>query len=161
MKKVVILSGVILVAAFATCIRPPDYPIEPQITFKSLSKTTMRQGSLNQDSLFLTLGFTDGDGDLGTVGQSKDSLNVFLIDKRYNRDAEAFRMPFVPEAGARNGISGDIRILLFTTCCKVLPACEPSTIKPIDTLRYDIYITDRAGHKSNLVETAPILLQCR
>ena len=51
-----------------------------------------------------------------------------------------FRIPYVPEQGAGNGISGDIRLLLFTTCCNVLPPCEASTTKPIDTLVYEIFI---------------------
>jgi hypothetical protein len=160
MKKVLFILLVGIILGTITCIRPPDYPIEPQITFKNFSKSRMQQGDLNQDSLYLYLTFT-GDGDLGAVGQSNDSLNVFLTDRRNPLIKESFRMPFVPEAGARNGISGDIRILLYTTCCKVLPACSPSTTKPIDTLRYDIFITDRAGHKSNVVTTDPILLECK
>jgi hypothetical protein len=149
---------VFAVIGMAACVRPPDYPIEPQIVFSSLSKTMMRQGTGQQDSLWLTVTFTDGDGDLG----SNDSLNVFVTDKRYpNRVAETFRMPYVPEQGAGNGISGNIKLLLFTTCCNVIPPCEPSITKPIDTLVYQIAIKDRAGHKSNVIETPNIYLQCR
>jgi hypothetical protein len=120
----------------------------------------MRQGTFQQDSVWVTISFTDGDGDLG----SKDSLNVFLLDKRYPKittPAETFRIPYVPDQGAGNGISGDIKLLLFTTCCNVIPPCEPSITKPIDTLVYQIAIKDRAGHKSNVIETPNIYLQCR
>ena len=154
----------IVLTAFAACVSPPDYPIEPNITFLSLSKNTMRQGQLgNEDSLFVTFSFTDGDGDLGNSGQAgKDSINIFLTDKRTNTPAEErFRLPLVPEQGAGNGISGEITLLLFTTCCNVLPPCEPSTTKPIDTLVYEIYIKDRAGHSSNKIQTSPIYLQCK
>jgi hypothetical protein len=164
MKNGVLLFG-ILIIAFAACISPPDYPVEPQIQFQSLSKNTMRQGQLGtEDSLFLTLSFTDGDGDLGVPETNKDSakiINIFLTDKRDNKPAERFRLPYIPEQGAGNGISGDIRLLLFTTCCNVLPPCEASTNKPIDTLVYEIYIKDRAGHESNRILTAPIYLQCK
>ena len=153
-----LLVVVVFIVGFATCISPPDYPIEPQILYKALSKTTMRQGQLGtEDSLYMYLTFTDGDGDLG----DKDSLNVFLTDKRNNQTADRFRIPYVPVEGAKNGISGELRILLFTTCCNVLPPCEPSKTKPIDTLIYDVYIKDRAGHKSNVIQTAPIFLQCK
>ena len=151
-----------LVVAFAACISPPDYPIQPEIKFIGLSKNVMRQGLLGiEDSLFLSFSFTDGDGDLGSLGQGKDSVNIFLTDKRTNQPSERFRIPYVPEQGAGNGISGDIRLLLFTTCCNVLPPCEASTSKPIDTLIYEISIKDRAGHESNKILTAPIYLQCK
>ena len=157
-----LLFSTLILAAFVMCISPPDYPIEPQIEFLGLSKNTMRQGVLGiEDSLFLTFSFTDGDGDLGNLGQAKDSVNIFLTDKRTNQPSERFRIPYVPEQGAGNGISGDMRLLLFTTCCNVLPPCEASTTKPIDTLVYEIYIKDRAGHESNRILTAPIYFQCK
>jgi hypothetical protein len=152
---------VFAVMGMAACVRPPDYPIEPQISFSAISKNTMRQGTGQQDSVWLTIAFTDGDGDLGNKGTDRDSVNVFVIDKRKNQQSETFRIPYVPDQGAGNGISGDIKLLLFTTCCDVIPPCEPSITKPIDTLVYQISIKDRAGHKSNVVETPNIYLQCR
>ena len=160
--QIKILLFSVVVVAFAACISPPDYPIQPEIKFLGLSKNVMRQGLLGiEDSLFLSFSFTDGDGDLGSLGQGKDSVNIFLTDKRTNQPSERFRIPYVPEQGAGNGISGDIRLLLFTTCCNVLPPCEASSTKPIDTLIYEISIKDRAGHESNKILTAPIYLQCK
>jgi hypothetical protein len=150
-----------LFVAFATCIRPPNYPIEPQIQFVGMTKTTMRQGFAFEDSLHVTLTFTDGDGDLGGVS-GKDSLNVYITDKRNNKPVEqTFRIPFVPEAGAKNGISGEIKFLMYTTCCLSLEPCKATPNHPIDTLVYELYIKDRAGHKSNAIQTKPILLQCK
>jgi hypothetical protein len=167
--KVKFLYALFLTCFIAACVSPPDYPLEPQIAFVSLTngsgnpKNAMRQGQLGtEDSLFVTISFTDGDGDLGSTGsKGQDSVNIFLLDKRDNRSVENFRMPFIPEQGAGNGISGEIRMLLFTTCCNVIPPCEPSTKKPIDTLIYDIYIKDRKGNKSNTIQSAPIYLQCK
>ncbi len=159
--KIKRLLYLVLFVAFATCIRPPDYPIEPQITFVGMTKTTMRQGFGSEDSVYYTLSFTDGDGDLGGIS-GKDSLNVFITDRRSNKPVEqTFRIPFVPEAGAKNGISGEIRFLMFTTCCLSLEPCIATPSRPTDTLSYDIYIKDRAGHKSNVVQTKPIILLCK
>ncbi len=150
-----------LIVAFATCIRPPDYPIEPQIKFVGMTKSTMRQGFGSEDSVYFTLSFTDGDGDLGGVS-GKDSLNVFITDKRNNKPVEqTYRIPFVPEAGAKNGISGEMRFLMYTTCCLSLEPCIATPVRPRDTLVYEMYIKDRAGHKSNVVQTNPIILQCK
>jgi hypothetical protein len=61
------------------CATPPDYPNEPVITFKSISRNYMKQNSNSlADSLLLTFSFTDGDGDLG----SNDSVGVFIKDGR-------------------------------------------------------------------------------
>lgn len=159
--KIKILLYLFLIIAFATCIRPPDYPVEPQIEFVGMTKTTMRQGFGTEDSVYITLSFTDGDGDLGGIS-GKDSLNVFITDKRNNKPVEqTFRIPFVPEAGAKNGISGEIRFLMYTTCCLSLEPCIATPVRPTDTLIYDIYIKDRAGHASNIIKTNPIILQCR
>ncbi len=159
--KIKILLYLFFAATFAMCIRPPDYPVEPQIEFVGMTKTTMRQGFGSEDSVYYTLSFTDGDGDLGGVS-GKDSLNVYITDKRNNKPVEqTFRIPFVPEAGANNGISGEIRFLMFTTCCLSLEPCIATPSRPTDTLSYDIYIKDRAGHKSNVVQTKPIILLCK
>ena len=96
-----------------SCVKPPDYPIEPEIEFAGLSKNQMLQDEFNTDSTFVLLTFTDGDGDLG----HNDSLNIFVTDKRDNFLAAQYRIPFIPVAGANNGLSGDITLTLFTTCC--------------------------------------------
>lgn len=156
MKNVLFALLVVFIVGFVTCIRPPDYPIIPRIEFLSLSKNTMKQGNTPNDSLRLVLLFEDGDGDIG----SNDSLNVFLIDARQaNATPEPFRMPFVPEQGAKNGISGEISLLVYTTCC--LPACGDPNNKAVDSLSYDVFIKDRAGNKSNVVRTPVILLRCK
>jgi len=144
-----------------SCTKPPEYAIEPQIKFEYSTKNTLLQGDSNQDSLSITISFTDGDGDLG----DNDSLNLFVTDGRTGFLENSFRIPFIPEQGAANGISGEITIDLFTTCCiyenRSIPPCTPNPNEPTDELTYLIYIIDRAGNKSNEVETAPIILQCQ
>ncbi|AII50541.1 hypothetical protein N008_00895 [Hymenobacter sp. APR13] len=53
--------------AVGSCISPPEFPETPSIEFKSL--TVARQptlpGDIPADSVIITLGFKDGDGDLG------------------------------------------------------------------------------------------------
>lgn len=142
-----------------SCIKPPDYPDEPELEFMGLSKDTMLQSSFNIDSVVVALSFTDGDGDIG----SDDSLNVFVTDLRDGFLAHKFRMPKVPAEGANNGISADLFIVLYTTCCVYDngdPPCIPSNLIPTNSVQYGIYITDNSGNKSNSVETPPITLLC-
>lgn len=47
-----------------SCIRPPEFPLEPRIDLVGLEFIDVNDGS-SRDTLALTLHFTDGDGDLG------------------------------------------------------------------------------------------------
>jgi hypothetical protein len=150
----VLLASTII--GFTMCLRPPDYPIIPHISFVRMSKNSIKQGNGPSDSLRLFFNFEDGDGDIG----SNDSLNIFLTDTRQSNAApEPFRMPFVPEQGAKNGISGEISLLVYTTCC--LPTCGSPLNKAMDSLFFDVYIKDRSGNKSNVVRTPYIGLRCK
>ncbi len=149
----------LLLIGVISCIKPPDYPDIPELEFVGLSKDTMNQSSFNTDSVVAHLSFTDGDGDIG----SDDSLNVFVTDLRDGFLAYRFRMPPVPPEGANNGISADLWIVLYTTCCVYDngdPPCSPSTQFPTNAVQYGIYITDNSGNRSNTVETPPITLLC-
>jgi hypothetical protein len=156
MKNIICALLALIVISCVMCLRPPDYPIIPNIGFVRMSKNTMKQGNALSDSLRLVLSFEDGDGDIG----SNDSINVFLYDARQaNASPELARMPFVPEQGAKNGISGEISLLVYTTCC--LPSCNSFFNKPTDSLYYDVFIKDRAGNKSNVIRTPLIALRCK
>ena len=160
MKFSILIAGIIILLSITMCSRPPDYPIIPHIDFVSQSKTLVRSGQIAEDSLYVTLSFTDGDGDLGNNPNDPNSLNIFTVNKLYNQPADSFRLPFIPEQGTKNGISGQIRVRLLTGCCKGSFPCDPYIKQKYDTLSYDISVKDRAGHVSNVVTTPPILLQC-
>lgn len=144
----------------SSCIQPPGFSVIPHIEFVALTKHTMEQSAFQTDSLWITFNFTDGDGDLG----NKDTFNVFLIDNRDGFVANKYTIPVIPEEASGNGIKGEVSLLLYTTCCYYsngFPPCEPNPAEPLDTLSYDIYITDRAGNQSNIITTDPIILQCQ
>lgn len=157
MNKTIITLGCL--CGFFACIKPPSYPIEPVIEFTSLSKVTIQQSTLNEDSITINFTFTDGDGDLG----DSDSINIFVTDTRQNFIANKFRIPFIPPEGAANGISGEVSIVTYSTCC-IFPdgqvPCTPSVNYPVDTLTYKVQIKDRAGNLSNIIETPPIFVLC-
>jgi len=145
-----------------SCLDAPSYPDEPYIEFLSISKDTMDQGVFQEDSLIVRFHFEDGDGDIGRTDQDPEN-NIFFIDERTGTLDNTFGIPTIPEDGAGNGVEGEVRIVLYSTCC-IFPdgsdPCEPSTQFPLDTIQYRIYIKDRADHKSNEILTAPIILRC-
>lgn len=154
------LSGVL--ALFQACASPPNYPIEPYIEYLGISKDTMNRGAMQQDTAFITFSFTDGDGDIG----NKDTIDLFVTDTRTGVTESQFRVPEVPELGASNGIKGEITFRLFTTCCIFPPelGLDPcygeSPAFRYDTVIYEFYLRDRAGHESNRVQTDPVYIRC-
>lgn len=143
-----------------SCLKAPEYPDEPVIDFISLSKNVVKQSQFNEDSTYITFSFTDGDGDLG----DNDSVNIFLTDQRTKINPTLFKIPFLSQSAGAKGISGEIKLRVYSECC-IYPngetPCYPSTTYPTDTLVYSIYIKDRAGHTSNIIYTPPIILLCQ
>lgn len=154
-----------VVVGLGACLSPPDYPVEPVLTFVGLSKDTLLQAGpvLARDTFFLRLSFTDGDGDIGNDQNSARS-NVFVENKLTGDTLSPVLLSPIPEEGAQNGVSGELTVRLFSTCCDfpdftVLP-CEPSDEYPLDTLLLEAYMIDRAGNESNRVDLPPIILRC-
>lgn len=158
-----LLATAVIGIALVTCVNPPDYPDEPVIEYQSISKNLLLQSSLGSDSVIITFSFTDGDGDLGF---QDDSESIFIVDGRDSFQKPSYRIPYIEQQGAGNGISGEISIVLPTTCCiyapNPIPPCEVAIApQTFDTVFYYIYIKDRKGHLSNTIQTEPIGLRCK
>ena len=151
------------IAMIIACTKPPDYSDTPEIAFISLSKDELIAGNNLTESLTLTISFTDGDGDIGI---DDGTPSVFFKDLRDGSEFITFFAPVIPEQGVGNGISGEMYIKVSTTCCihpdpNQTDGCTGDfSDYPIDSLVYEVYIKDRAGNKSNIIETNPITLLC-
>jgi len=158
-KAFLYLSSLILMVYVMGCFNAPDFSDTPEISFTSMSKDTLIQGSTNEDSLWVNIYFTDGDGDLG----DNQELNVFIQDTRDGFFLSGYRIPFIPEEGSGNGIDGQLQLLFFNSCCTyddgTLP-CSPSVSQPFDQVIYEISIRDRAGNESNKLPLPAITLIC-
>lgn len=150
----------LILGSIGACVSRPDFPVEPVLEFISMDKNQMVQNSFNTDSVRVTFSFTDGDGDIG----DNDSLNIFIRDNRDQFIAAQYRLPELPPEGAGRGVRGEITVTIYTTCCIFpdgTPPCEASLQYPTDTVRYEIFMIDRAGHISNTIKTDPIILLCQ
>ncbi|MEL6862852.1 MAG: hypothetical protein AAFP19_00475 [Bacteroidota bacterium] len=165
MKALKYLSVLLLGLSLSFCTKPPDYPAEPIIEFISISRDTVVQKTIN-DVVFVTIGFTDGDGNLIA---NDTTHSVFVRDPRADNDfaVKPFGIPEIPEQGANNGISGEITLRIDEAggfCCYYENGqfpCQPSTLQPVDTLIFEIQMEDKDGNKSNIIETAPIFIFCQ
>lgn len=159
---------IVLILSYA-CTKKDVYPIEPHIDLKSFEKILNSKGI---DSLgIIGLYFTDGDGDLGlrpTDTSSNYRYNLFIkyFEKKKGKFEEIIlttlnpltlkldtlwfhaRIPYLTPAGNSKAISGEISDTLF----------DNNPYSTYDTIKYQIYIQDRALHKSNVVETPEIVI---
>lgn len=162
----ILLYMLVTLSVITACNPGPDYSDVPTLTFKGMSKDTMNQGTGNGDFITVTLGFTDGDGDIAIVQDGEVSLNLVVTDNRTGFDYAKFQIPEIPASGINNGISGDIQILLFQACCvyppeSQIPNCAVTEEFPTNELIWGFTLTDNAGNVSNTTFSNPISLKCR
>jgi hypothetical protein len=162
MKKISYGLGLVTVLNLFSCTVGPKYSITPELSFIGFSKSSMKQGNLNQDSVSLFINFKDGDGDIGSF-ENDSKINLFVIDNRTKSSYDNFKIPAIPLKGANNGVDGKITVNLYNTCCKFpenIPPCVVSSKYPSNELSLDIYLVDRAGNKSNVITTSKLQLIC-
>lgn len=167
MKRVKNCLFICTLGFLVSCSQPPDYPNEPVLQYIGVNKTSVLQGSRTtpNDTLAIRFSFTDGDGDLGN---SENTNNILLYDSRDSTLAP-YKIPPVPEQGSGNGISGEITILVpnrigsGNICCIFpdLRVCQTDPRYKQDTFSYSIQMIDRAGHKSNIINTEQITILCQ
>lgn len=159
----------ILLILFWGCRKYDTYPLIPHIDLLSLQKLTDSTG-VDQRGI-IGLSFTDGDGDIGlTSTQNTGNYKYNIFIKYFELQKGTFkeiilttpnaqtgkpdtlwfngRIPYITPAGKSKAISGEIYDTLFIN----------NYSSPYDTIKYQIYIQDRALNKSNIVETPSIIV---
>lgn len=155
---------ILLIASLSSCIEEENYPLKPQIEFRSFA--TARDVS-GKDSLgAVTISYTDGDGDIGlfswdTVEPYKYNyylkfmqlVNNQLIEVKPADTTVTFngRIPILTPLGRNKNIKGDITMYLELYFAR--------QILKSDTVAFEIYIKDRALHLSNVVESPLYLIK--
>lgn len=153
------------------CVRPPEYPDAPVITFVSVTPSQILQRPFfrQPDTVYtdLKFSFTDGDGDLGF---SDTTVSIIIRDERSPNIPKNYQFPMVDPQGAGNGISGEVTVRVPVSCCIPdpvdgiqLPPCDTNSVSGQlrDTLIYTVQIKDRTGNWSNVIKTNPIILLCK
>lgn len=169
--------GVLLLASglLSSCLTAPDYPIEPEISFKSIKDQRVSSPSGIYDTITVTVSFRDGDGDLGLSNEDIDPpYNRLNSDNTVNRYYNNYffqpeqlvagsttwtpvytgsydsRYPRLTDSEKAEPIKGDLNIGL-----KFYEASFPVGAQ----VRFRVSIADRALHESNVVVTDPITIQ--
>ncbi len=150
-KKLLILATVFAISFLCSCLKPPRFSETPSIEFVSINSTQVQQ---MVDSIQMIISFKDGDGDLGSL-DSDTSTNCFITDHRPGKAdyTYTYKIPFVTPNGTTKDISGTVSVNLPGI------TCIPFHVS--DSVTYKIMIMDRAGHKSNQVQTPVIVVNCQ
>lgn len=117
----------------------------PSITFVSISPNPAVR---YQDEVVITIEYTDGNGDLGE--NTPDVKNLFVTDNRNNVTSE-FRISQLAPDNANIIIQGKLNINL-------LPQGFVDDNNSSETAVYSIYLTDRAGNQSNIIQTTALVI---
>ncbi len=160
-----------------SCWKEPVYPPEPSIEFKSISQQLTKDTSNNDVvRILVALDFKDGDGDLGLNPEEillppyndpsdpKKANNYFItpymkINGQFVPYPEltlsnGYRYPRLEPTNQAQSLEGTLRYTF-----DIFPALIPFKFpdyKSGDSVKFDIYITDRKFNKSNTITTEPV-----
>lgn len=156
--RYILVTGV-LFTFFISCEKFEEYPIEPHIEYNDFAVVRNQEG---KDSLgLISISYTDGDGDIGLkasdtlppyqanffisiYGLIKDTLHKIPNTNFY------YRIPVLTPNSASKAIKGTIEVEI--ELYKTIPFLDP------DTVAFEMYIMDRALHKSNVVMSPQFVL---
>ncbi len=142
-----IFFGLMLVILISACGKD-KYTTEPQLTFKSFNPNQASNLTPIEFQPTVKLEIRDGEGDVG-FKPGKDTAQVYIKNMLTGK-LDSFYFPDL-SAVAGSNFKGEIEIGLYS----VMSGRDlPSTQRPYkDTLHFEIYVTDFAKHKSNVVLT--------
>ena len=155
------ISGLLV---FSSCAEFDEYPIIPHIEFVSFATLPNVQ---QQDSLgYLTISYTDGDGDIGLTSEEITppyQYNFFIdIYENINGVQQKIifpdtsitfnsRIPVLTPDGINKSITGEIEMELELYIMSPFLAS--------DTISFELYIMDRALNKSNVIHTPDFVVR--
>jgi hypothetical protein len=151
MKSISRFFGIIILIAIQSCKKTEE--VSP-IPFIELEYIQVNNNGFVDTSASVKIFYRDGDGDLGSLNdntaqkenvfvrayEKKNGVFSFLIDQNAT-------MPNLTPTASNKTIEGEIEYLLQ------LPLQVNN-----DTLYYEVYIQDRAGHKSNVLKTKEVVV---
>jgi len=136
------LSIFILIVLISSCEKEELLSDVPEL---SLIGFGPKQISEFQDSVYFSIAYEDGNGDLGE--NAPDVFNLIVTDKRIGAEYKYRIRELVPN-NAEVPIKGS---LTFS-----IPTVFITDYSKEQNVSYSIYVKDRAGNKSNVISAGPI-----
>jgi hypothetical protein len=173
MKRILTIL-ILAIFALASCQKKLQYPIEPAITYEGLAYVMDADSTLTGE-VILSIGYTDGDGDLGL--DDADTLYPFgpndphyynlIIDylkwngstfvetplQNWNPQTQSYEIASFNARFKRLVFNDEETSISGTIDYKMLVY---NPLSPNDTIKFRIHLIDRALHESNIIETNAI-----
>jgi hypothetical protein len=162
---------------FSTCTKKENYPDYPVITYNNWEPFC--SGSTT-DSAYLLVNFTDGNGAIGYPSEDASAPNDFYIVPLFDSagifkslsvstqtggDSSItfpYQIPDITPSGSDKELNGIIQINLETAIQAIIqiPVDLASRGFVAGTFRFEVWMYDRAGNKSNVLIT-PTVYTCQ
>lgn len=145
-QKYLWLNLIATLLVYTGCKKDKPVSNAPSITYVSIAPNPAVK---YQDTVKIVISYTDADGDLGV--DSPDAKNLFVTDSRNNVTSQ-FRIQQLAPTNANINIEGNLDVILS-------PQGFTNDGDSTETATYSIYVVDRAGNKSNTVQTDALLIK--
>ena len=146
-------------AAVFSCTKSNDVSKIPQISLIYFGSTDGRDSMVqNIDTGLLKFGIVDGDADLGN-DPSGPKDDIFVNDLRFDTGYTGYHFPAIDQSieDPKKGIQGTCTLILTPD---LLAMRRDSLHLAVgDTVRFEVYVVDRAGNKSNHIVTGPFIIR--
>lgn len=156
------LLFVLVVVLLGSCLKHQDFPNRPDLEFIAFYANPAAT-SIGDSLGFVKLRFTDGDGDLG-LGDG-DTLGVFHLGQPYYYNL--FIRYFEKHDGVYEEVIPSVDLPLNVRFKRLTATGGNGALEgtmdvgvigsPSDTVRYEMYIVDRALNHSDTIVTPDIL----
>lgn len=173
MKKTLTIL-VLMIFALASCQKKMEYPIEPKVSYEGMGYVMNADSTLTGE-VVVSIGYTDGDGDLGLddadtlypFGPNDPNYYNLIIDYlkwdgstfvetpllSWNQQSQSFDTVSF-NARFKRLVFNDEEAAISGTIDYKMMVYNP--LSPNDTIKFKIKILDRALHESNVIETDAI-----
>jgi hypothetical protein len=136
-----------MLGTLSACTKLAEISEVPEIAFESVVPNVVTE---YQDSLYFTVSYRDGNGDLGQ--NNTDNNNLFIEDSR-NQVTYGFRIQQLAPNNADIAIQGNLNVTLPNTAIINGGASE--------SVSYSIWVVDRAGNESNRVSSSTVTVNAQ
>jgi hypothetical protein len=150
LRKLIVIA--VLAFALHACLEVQEASIVPEIELIGFEWFQGVDSLLGNPAFIITqtIGFTDGDGDVGSNDSLEKQLFVTPLKKikgilADTLDTLEFNIPYIEPVKTVRTMTGEIE-------CKFLIQ-ELGGFEQNDTLIFETHIIDRSGHVSNIVAT--------
>lgn len=138
---VIIISGIFLITI--SCGKKGSFPSTPDLKFQSIYQT-------DSNSIVINCTFRDREGDI------QDSIYFQVYNLTTPGNSTGLFAPYsVPDFPAQQNMEGNIMLILTPTDVHIGSGLGGGA----DSVYFDLYLKDRAGHISDTVRTDTILVQ--